>query len=238
MKLSKLIDFQNVEALSQKLQAAKASRERFSIEIPERDCANALYAAMQAVVAQRGNTLNFDEPTRQHISAAARWLTDPASTPGLLLCGLCGNGKTTLAQAISLLIGYVTEAECGYSRKLSVPMYTAKEVCRMCAASERFAEEHAAYAELPKKEMIIIDDLGEEPREVLVYGMVHTPVIDLLSKRYAAQKATIITTNLQTDEIREKYGARIYDRFTETLTPIIFENESYRKSRGKENRNP
>ena len=48
MKLSKLIDFQNVEALSQKLQAAKASRVRFSIEIPERDCANALYAAMQA----------------------------------------------------------------------------------------------------------------------------------------------------------------------------------------------
>ena len=52
MKLEKLlgIDFQNVEGLSLELKREKVSRERFSLEIPERDCANAIYAAMKASV--------------------------------------------------------------------------------------------------------------------------------------------------------------------------------------------
>ena len=54
MKLEKLINFQNVEALSQVLNRERVLRERFSLEIPERDCANAIYSAMMAVVEQRG----------------------------------------------------------------------------------------------------------------------------------------------------------------------------------------
>ena len=41
-----------------------------------------------------------------------------------------------------------------------------------------------------------LDDLGTEPSEVLDYGNVYTPVIDLLTKRYEEQLFTIITTNL------------------------------------------
>lgn len=94
----------------------------------------------------------------------------------------------------------------------------------MCAASEKSPE----YEKIFKLPMMIIDDLGEEPKEVMVYGMIHTPMIDIISERYAAQRMTIITTNLQTDDLRKKYGDRIYDRFREMLTSIVFENESYR----------
>ena len=41
-----------------------------------------------------------------------------------------------------------------------------------------------------------LDDLGTEQSEVLDYGNVYTPVIDLLTKRYEEQLFTIITTNL------------------------------------------
>ena len=41
-----------------------------------------------------------------------------------------------------------------------------------------------------------LDDLGTEQSEVLDYGNVYTPVIDLLTKRYVEQFFTIITTNL------------------------------------------
>ena len=68
----------------------------------------------------------------------------------------------------------------------------------------------------------------EEPRDVMVYGMVHTPLIDLISERYASRRFTIFTTNLDTDQIREKYGARIYDRLKECCTSIVFSNDSYR----------
>ncbi len=230
MKLEKLlgIDFQNVEGLSLELKREKVSRERFSLEIPERDCANAIYAAMKASVEYRGGVFRMDADTRRHISEAAKWLINPNGTPGLMLCGLYGNGKTTLANAISWLIGFVTERELGYSNRKNMRLFTAKEICRLCAASEKFKEQHDAYEQLFSMPMLIIDDLGEEPKEVMVYGMIHTPLIDLISERYAQQLMTIVTTNLEIDDLQNKYGDRIYDRLQEMLTSIVFENESYR----------
>lgn len=231
MELNKPINFQNVEALSRALLAGKVSRERFSLEIPESDCANGIYSAMKATVEYRGGTFRLDEDTRKHISMAAKWLVNPNSTPGLLLCGLCGNGKTTLARAISLLIGFLSERELGYSNRKNMSLYTAKEICRLCAASEKIKEDHKVYEGLFTEPMLIIDDLGEEPKEVMVYGMIHTPLIDIISERYAAQRMTIITTNLEVDDLKAKYGERIIDRFREMLTSIVFENDSYRTSK-------
>ena len=113
-------------------------------------------------------------------------------------------------------------------------LITAKNICRLCAASEKFKEQYDDYNSLFNEPMMIIDDLGEEPREVMVYGMIHTPIIDIISERYAKQCMTIVTTNLETDDLKEKYGPRIYDRFQEMLTPIVFENESYRPRRRKD----
>lgn len=183
---------------------------------------------MKAEVELRGGTLILDKDTRDNITAAARWLITPESTPGLFLCGLYGNGKTTLAKSIAWLISYLTEREHGYSNRKTMPLYTAKDICRMCAASEKFKDQHEAYSRLFTEEMMIIDDLGEEPKEVMVYGMPHTPIVDILSERYARQRMTRITSNLESKDIKDKYGGRIYDRFREMLTPIIFENDSYR----------
>ena len=235
MKLEKLINFQNVEALSQVLNRERVSRGRFSLEIPEKDAANGIYAAMKSEVEYRGGTFSLDADTHAHILDAAKWLINPNGTPGLMLCGLYGNGKTTLAKAIARLIGFVTEHENGYSQRKYMRMYTAKDICRLCAASEKFKEQYDAYESLFSEPMMIIDDLGEEPREVMVYGMIHTPIIDLISERYTNQRMTIITTNLETDDLKEKYGPRIYDRLDEMLTSIIFENDSYRPQRRKSN---
>lgn len=231
MKITKPIDFQNVEALSQALRAGKDSMGRFSLEIPEKDCANGIYAAMKAEVEQRGRRFILDDDTGKHILDAARWLINPNSTPGLLLCGLYGNGKTTLAKAIASLIGYVSRSEYGYSQRIAVRLYTAKDIIRLCADSEKFKDSHEKYRSLFTEQIMIIDDLGEEPKEVMVYGMLHTPVIDIISQRYASQLITIITTNLDTDELGAKYGPRIFDRFREMLTSIVFENDSFRTNK-------
>lgn len=198
------------------------------------EVANGIYAAMSYEVKIRGGKMQLDADTHSHILQAARWLTDAAGKPGLMLCGLCGNGKTTLAKAIASLIGFLTKREAGYSRSKTMELITAKDVCRLCAASEKFKDRYDEYNKLFSEEMLIIDDLGEEPREVMVYGMIHTPIIDLISERYANQMMTIVTTNLETDQLCDKYGVRIYDRFQEMLTPIVFENESYRTRRRKD----
>ena len=69
--------------------------------------------------------------------------------------------------------------------------------------------------------MLGIDDLGTEPSEVLDYGNVYTPVIDLLTKRYEEQLFTVITTNLTPQQIREHYGDRIADRLNEMVKKIL-----------------
>ena len=78
--------------------------------------------------------------------------------------------------------------------------------------------------------MLAIDDLGTEPAEVLSYGNVLSPVIDLLSRRYDDQLFTIVTTNLTPKQIREHYGERMADRFNEMFERIIFDNPTYRQS--------
>lgn len=229
MRLTKPINFQHVEVLSRVLNQERVSRERFSIEIPERDAANGLYAAMKAEVEYRGGQFVPDEDTKAHILAAAKWLVNPSAKPGLMLCGLCGNGKTTLANAIARLVAFVTECEYGHAEMKTIKFRTAKQICRLCTVSDKFKQQYTEYDSLFKEPMLIIDDLGEEPKEVLVYGMIHTPIIDLITERYAKQLMTIVTTNLDTDELEKKYGQRICDRFSEMLTSIVFENESYRE---------
>jgi DNA replication protein DnaC len=175
---------------------------------------------MKAVVEHRGCTFALDDDTKQHIIAAARWLIDSHTPPGLLLCGLCGNGKTSLAKAIAWLIGYITEHENGYSNRKYMRLHTAKAICHSFGTQD--------YEGICNSEMIIIDDLGEEPKEVLKYGQPETPIIDLLNERYVHQRITVITSNLETDALRAKYGERVYDRLREMVTSVVFENDSYR----------
>lgn len=59
---------------------------------------------------------------------------------------------------------------------------------------------------------LAIDDLGTEPVEVMDYGNIITPVINLLTKRYEAHLFTIVTTNLDPKEIHKRYDDRIADR--------------------------
>lgn len=231
MKLSRPIDFQNVGALTQALKREKVSRERFSLEISESDACNGIYSAMKASVEYRGHTFTLDEPTKNHIRQAARWLIDPNGSPGLMLMGLCGNGKTTMAEAISRLMSFITERENGYTNRSIMRLHKAKHITRLCAASEKFKEQYDDYEDLFKQPMMIIDDLGEEPKEVMVYGMIHTPIVDLVCERYDKQLLTIVTTNLDTPDLSEKYGERITDRFREMMTTIVFENDTYRTSK-------
>lgn len=226
MKPSEKIDFQNVGELARRLTAQKITPPRFSLEIPERDAANGIYSAMRAEVAYRRKELVFDDATKGHIEQVARWLVESDGKSGLMMMGLCGNGKTTMMRSLSRLIEYVTETTVGYSKRTVMPIYPAKEIARMCAAADK---ERKDFKELSGFEMLGIDDLGEEPKEVMSYGMIYTPLIDLICERYDRQLPTIITTNLTQEQLSAKYGVRVYDRFKEMLTIITFTNPSYRK---------
>lgn len=173
----------------------------------------------------------MDDDTKEHIKAAAEWLCDPNGKLGFMMTGLYGNGKTTLLKAMCSLIDYLYDSACSSERK-SVKIITAKEIAKMCIDKER----QDSYKSLFNEELLAIDEVGEEPAEIISYGMVHTPIRDLLEERYKRQKVTIITTNLvqsekkQLFQIRDHYGERVVDRFREMMKIVPFHNESYRKN--------
>lgn len=206
------------------LTAQKITPARFSFEIPFRDAANGIYSAFQAEVANRGRELNFDSATRKHIEDAARWLIDPHGKFGLMLIGTTGNGKTTMMRAIARLIAFATERVLGYSKRIVPKMVKARAITRMSITESQSNE----YEELFKTKILCIDELGEEATEVLRYGNMEVPLIEVLSERYDRQRMTIITTNLTEADLRDKYGDRIYDRFREMMEIHVYVNESYR----------
>ena len=75
----------------------------------------------------------------------------------------------------------------------------------------------------------ISKSLGTELREVMEFGNVYTPLIDLITTRYEDQPYTIFTTNLTPAQLEEKYGKRIIDHLNEMVEKVVFENESHRR---------
>ena len=95
----------------------------------------------------------------------------------------------------------------GYGACYGLTIVDALHIAQLCKSN------HTKYhLELAQNEMLAIDDLDTEPVEVMDYGNIITPVINLLTKRYEAHLFTIVTTNLYPKEIHKRYGDRIADR--------------------------
>ena len=210
---------------------------RFSIDLPPNQLKNALYAAYVAEVRLRHREMVLDDDTKSHIATAAEWLGDPKGKFGFMMSGLYGNGKTTLMLAMCNLINYLFDSVYSNERK-SIRIKNAKDIARMAIDSNLRPD----YEKLYYEDMLAIDEVGEEPAELIHYGMVYTPIRDLLEERYARQKLTIITTNLvenkkkQLFQITDHYGERVVDRLREMMKILPFHNKSYRPDKKKEQR--
>jgi DNA replication protein DnaC len=172
-------------------------------------------------------TYKDDAQVRQNIKRLAEYLVSARPKFGVMFCGTCGNGKSTLMYAFANALNYLNntdlfDEEKRAGRKMVLSIVDAKEV-------QNYAKDVATFRELKNRNMLAIEDMGREATEVLDFGNVLNPVIDLLEHRYNTQSFTLITTNLTGKEIREKYGNRIADRLNEMIHVIIFENGTYRK---------
>lgn len=190
------------------------------------DAETLLTAAYAAEVECRCKKFILDDATKWNIRHVAEFVTEPGTKFGILLCGNPGNGKTTMLYAFQHATNYLVkqgmfnnEQYRGYD--IGLVVLDARDITEE-------AKDHKGFAHTKQRYMLGVEDIGREPTEVLDYGNVLNPVIDLLESRYREQLFTFVTTNLTPKQIRAKYGNRIADRFNEMMECVVFENDTYR----------
>ena len=213
-------EMKSVEQILLSMQRLRSIQPPFKLPYSYDDVRRMIVHGVGVEVNYRHHNFVIDENLSKAIDEAAKFLTDGKKF-GLLICGTLGNGKTTLLRGLQTVINSI-ELKDRYGEDYSVCFYTAMDICR---AAKENKDRLRKIIECPA---LAIDDLGEEPIEVLVYGNSSNPLIDLLSYRYEKQLLTMITTNLGNAKIRNAYGDRIADRFNEMMQVIIFTNPSFR----------
>ena len=155
---------------------------------------------------------------KEQIAAAARYLTDRSRKRWLLLAGNVGTGKTTLSAAIRMTLHYY-----------GVP-------CKMFRASD-FPALFLDNTELTQRqilrgewcEVLLLDDIGVEQADIKFYGNTIQPFVKIVEERYDRRLPLVVSTNLTSAEIGERYGQRTLDRIREMSVGIKYDGQSYRK---------
>ena len=122
---------------------------------------------------------------------------------GLLLCGRSGLGKTFLMNCVAQRV-----LERGYS-VVVVSAYKLIEAMRRFQFGEEGMEQ---VQDMLSCDLLCIDDLGSEP---MLRGITVSSLYHIINERRNANRAVVITTNLDSDLLYEKYDDRIGARLTD-----------------------
>ena len=233
------INTQRVGELMSAISPKQTMEARFRFNMSTQDALDLLAAAYQYEVQRRQRAFILDANTENILIKLAEYLTQQVPKFGILCCGTCGNGKTTLLYAFQRVVNYLQRKRHfsfldseNNPFEASIGIFRAKEIAQM-------SRERKEFKALMLRPMLAIDDMGTEPAEVYDYNNINTPIVDVIDYRYNHQLFTFITTNLiarnkntgsdkGTVTIRMKYGDRIADRFNEMLHVITFKDISYR----------
>ena len=211
----------NVEEFKSWLTQSKTTKELFRWPTSYEDAKIMLRTAYAEEVQKRGMVCESNEKTLEYLDKIAEMMTTRSTKCGILLCGNCGNGKTTSMNAFLSVTKFLSLV-ASKGRSWGVISTSARRITQV-------AKDEACMNDAKTVDVLCIDDVGLEPTEVLDFGNAINPVIEILEQRYRDQLFTFITTNLTPKQIREKYGDRIADRFNEIMKCIVYENPTFRR---------
>lgn len=139
----------------------------------------------------------------------------------LLLSGGTGLGKTFLSAAIARVV-----SGSGHS----VVYDTAGHVFSRFEAQKFSREDGEAERDVSralKCDLLILDDLGTE----LTTPFVQSAMYQLVNTRLISGKKTVISTNLNPDELGRRYGAAVLSRLQGDYQLLLFFGEDIRRRR-------
>ena len=197
-------------------------KKRFRIEEYDSDeVAEFLTRAYKAHVERRAIEPHLTDELKEKIERVAKWLTMPKQKYGLMLYGSVGNGKTTMAKAIGSVI-WATSNRPNPLKPASLRSISSTNIIRKAPDMEEFED-------IKSEELLFIDDFGSEPSTTKIYGSEIFPIIEIIYHRYDKQLFTIISSNMFDEDIKQRYGERVFDRMEEMFDRIVFDEKSFRK---------
>jgi DNA replication protein DnaC len=189
-------------------------------ECRERRIAQARTRGVRSVLPPKYQGVSFDRPpvsdmardprTRAVLEQVRLYVDELggrlAEGRGLWLTGDVGTGKTTLAMLVSK-----AAIESGHSAAIySLP--------RLLARIRRTYDGDAGelsyldfFRRLTSVELLHIDDLGAEKRSDWVLEQLYA----IVDERYVTNRAMVVTTNLDNEDLEEQIGARTVSRLAE-----------------------
>ena len=143
-----------------------------------------------------------------------------AGTENLLLYGNTGVGKTFLTNCIakelldkSYTVVYLT----------SIKLFDILETYKFDRELSH-TEKNASIKYILDSDLLIIDDLGTE----LNNSFTSSQLYQCIDSRLNNKRATIISTNLSFDDLREQYSERIFSRITSNYTLLKITGDDIR----------
>ena len=123
----------------------------------------------------------------------------------LFFYGTVGTGKTFLSNCVAKEL-----IESGHSVIYFSAAGLFDLLSRYSFDFKNKEDERDRYADLYQCDLLIVDDLGTE----LTNQFVASRLFSLLNERHMGKKATVISTNLSLEELRNRYSDRIFSRIT------------------------
>lgn len=141
-----------------------------------------------------------------------------AETSDLLLMGPSGLGKTFLMHAMAKRL-----LDRGFN-VLMMSAYRFLDIARKAYFSGQMGELDG----LMEADVLFLDDLGSEP---LMENITIVQLFNLINERQTAGRATVISTNLNLRELRERYTERVASRLTDKrqCTQMVFMGRDIRR---------
>ncbi len=123
----------------------------------------------------------------------------------LFFFGTVGTGKSFLSGCIAKELldkgrSVIYFSSCGFFDTMSGYTFDHKQKEYLASFRE----------DIYNCDLVIIDDLGTE----VTNSFVTSTLFSLLNERHLRQKATIISTNLSLEELRDRYSDRVFSRIT------------------------
>ncbi len=188
------------------MRAKKALLVPISPIFKEGDCTrlkNAISEHYLDIILESGSIPECLDQFDHYINGIVKWLTVSSSARrNLLISGPCGIGKSTLMRAIfRTFIPHINKTEL-ISAKDIADIYIGKIPGK-------------GWPEINNCACLFIDDVGMEDESVNDYGNKSSPMLRLLHNRYDRNLITIFTTNLNMDQLYNRYDTRVADRLAD-----------------------